>query len=272
MFNLPSVAELYIGSLQMVQPCVGLIDYKKKKAQAQSQANFDENKFNEQYCKNNNINPKELNQLENVSKKLFSNCSQGLGIYELINMDSSLNNYASAQKKFKKTINYFDSNLESLISSDNANFENTIGKIKEIITDSKKALKDYIEKFKKDYDNLTIKDFKGKNVSDELALQRYAIHLKNTFSKSTQAKDENVKSANNIKKGLKSTKKKIITHEQRKIKMNTKISNKLYDSNHSISQVDEILGKEYVNLKNWNENLTVSFLNVFQNMITTVTA
>lgn len=268
MFNLPSIAKLCVDSKSVIKNCALMIDYKKNKTQAQAQADFDENIFNGQYSKAHGIHIEDLANLENISKQNFSFISQGLGSYELAHINSSLGSYSCAQKKIKKTINYFESNLDSVLSTDNANFDKTTAKIIELSTNVKEALNDYIKRFKKDYDNLTINDFKGKNVSDELAMQRYASYISNTFLNSNQAKEENKKAANKLNDGLKSTKKKIQTYEERKKKINAKTSIGLYDSNHSIAQVDEMLGEGYNNKKNWEKDLTPYFENGLLSLIT----
>ncbi|MFA5743632.1 MAG: hypothetical protein WC936_02275 [Candidatus Nanoarchaeia archaeon] len=267
MFNLPSVAKLYIDSENLTQTIKLLVNYKKTKAQAQAQPNFDEKRFNEQYSAAYKIPIEYLNKIEEISKESFKACSQGLGRYELVNLNSSLGNYSCAQDKFKQTINYFDSTLESVLSADDANFTNTTAKMQELNTNAKGALTDYIERFKKDYDNLTIDDFKGANVSKELAMQRYAIHLITTFLKSSQSNEENKKAVTKFVKGLKSTQKKTANYEERKIKINTKTSEGLYASNHSISQGDDILGEGYINKKRWNDNLVVPFSEAIEALI-----
>ncbi|MFA5333482.1 MAG: hypothetical protein WC376_03225 [Candidatus Nanoarchaeia archaeon] len=259
MFNLPSAAKLYIDSENLTQNIGLLLNYKKTKAQAQAQPNFDEKRFNEQFSAAYTIPIEYLNKIEEISKESFKACSQELGRYELVNLNSSLGNYSCAQDKFKKTINYFDSNLESVLSADNANYTNTIAKINELKTNAKGALTDYIKRFKKDYDNLTVDDFKGANVSEEMAMQRYAIHLVTTFLKSNQSKEENKQAVTKVVKGLKSTQKKIANYENKKLKINDKTSKGLYASNHSIAQVDDILGEGYINKKRWNDNLAAPF-------------
>jgi hypothetical protein len=288
MFNLPSACQLYDSAINLESKISQLINYKSIKAQIKAQAqqnnqSFDENAFNESYGKKTGIDPKTLSNFQNHCSHYFSECAQGLGIHNLANIKSSISSYSKYLKKSEETVNYmgfkkekdsngnekviFDLTLDSLLSNDDDKFTNTILMVKKMKEDAKIALKDSEKKHSKNYDNLTIKDFKEKGDSEEAAMQKYAAHISSVFLTSKQSQKENKKEALKIKKSLNKTMNKIALYENKKLKLNIEAANRLYDLNYSISQVDDILGKNYINKKRWEDNLANLFATVLQNVI-----
>ncbi|MDD2678867.1 MAG: hypothetical protein PHS81_03230, partial [Candidatus Nanoarchaeia archaeon] len=185
MFSLPDAAQNYLIALKIkMLNEKGLESYKnefmdyflKEKEAAENAEkqnhDFDQKKIFTDYAKAKGISPESFNEIfmqGSFFKTSFEKCSKNLGAYELINIKDSLKNYSSSQKKIKKTVNYFYSNLETLVSKDSSDFKNTMNEIEKLEKESKKALLEHIEKHSKDYDGLSINDFKGENVSDEVA-------------------------------------------------------------------------------------------------------
>ncbi|MDD4354175.1 MAG: hypothetical protein PHN56_07015 [Candidatus Nanoarchaeia archaeon] len=285
MSNLLKICQLYDAGFGNNNQSIDynfthLFLYRSEKSKAQqNNQNFNESEFNESYCKALNIEPKFLEELGSNCSNLFQQYSNALGIYEISNIKESLNNYKTAQKKFKKLINYvgftknnnkiiYDLSLESLLSNDDNKFTKTKSAINEYKTVSQNFLKDAIKKYSNTYDNLTFNDFKQKGVSDELAMQKYAQHISSVFSASKQAEKENKKDVLGLKKDFKSIKKLMNAYEQKKIKLNLNISKRLYAAGNSVAQVDDILGKGYANKKRWNENLTPIFEDILQSIFT----
>jgi len=269
MFNLPSVAELYLASNNMDTVCNLAIEYNVAKNKARIQPNFSQEKFDQEFCKANRI--KSIDELNRVSKENFNDFSSSIGLYEIANIKAALNTYAGSQKKIKKIINYFDNDLASILSADNASCDASKAKVAELKTDAGIALKKYSEKFKAKYDNITIESFKEKNVTEEEAMQNYAFFIALTFKNSSQSIKENKKAAESFARNAKYSLNDILLSEAKKVKTNRRIAERLQASKYTIPQVDDILGADYVDKKKWDKNLAKFFQKKYALLINSAT-
>jgi len=282
MFSLPSIAQNFVLSASVLGDIsddsnMKYFDFYRQKKLAIAEPNFNEEQFDANYLTQRKISAEELNQTLRSFNNLFAGASQNLGSYELVNIKEGLRNYAASQNKIKRIVNYVEfnpANIEDLLTNDDADLTKTVAKAESIYKDSEKAFKDYIKKYSKDYDNLSIKDFKGDNVSDELALQRFAMHLTSLFLRSDQTKKENKDRAGKLKSIVNpfnpvefNILKKVNEFEMNKLKLNAPAAKAMFNSNYSIDQVDNILGGDYITRKNWKNNLTNKFKKYYSALI-----